>query len=152
MAEKLETRKPPEFEFKGEKYRFEDLSVGQIEAVSEILHESRRKLLDDEVNKNDGNNLLQAMRISVNVAEIVHDIKRQKKYARFVAACMLPKGQEFSEKLLDESEEKFKALPDKYGSEVVRFFFTGEEFAKMLIPDFLQGHPASPESSTRSGK
>jgi len=141
-------RKKPEFEFDGVIYQFSDLTVGQMEIISEILHESRKKLFEEMAGEE--NNLMQIARLTANIANIVADIKRQRKYARFIATCMVQKGQKFDEDKLPELEQKFKNLPEKYGEEVIRFFFTGEEFVRLLIPSFLLGKTPSREKSIPS--
>lgn len=149
---KMQTEKliPPQFEFEGEVYEFQELTVGQMEILSEILHESRKKMFEDLTRESD--NLMAIAKVTASIADIIFEIKRQHKYALFIAACMVKKGGKFDEAKVPEMEQKFKNLPADKGEEVERFFFAGEKFAKLLIPSFLTAGQATRVQPGRSGK
>ncbi|GAB4327233.1 MAG: hypothetical protein Kow0037_00640 [Calditrichia bacterium] len=142
------SEKKPEFEFNGKKYVFDELCIGQVEIISELLHNSRRQLLES-LTAEGKKDMLQAMRIAVNVSEIMQELKRTKKYTRFIAACVKPEGQTWSEEEYEKNARLFKGLPDRIAQEVAEFFFTGEGFVNLLIPKFLQGAAATREDTTR---
>ena len=133
----------PEFEYNGVVYRFEDLTVRQMELLSDMLHESRKKIWDDFQRKTDGSPKA-IINFTVSVADLLHELRRQKKVARFVAVCMTRKSQPWQEEELAERAKEFSGLPYSAAEQVFRFFFNGGIFSKILMPGFLMKEEKAP--------
>lgn len=154
--------KKPEFEFESIIYRFEDLTLGQMEMLAAIMHESRKQIFSemltgadealDGAGKPPTKARFQALamaRLTISVADVLHDLRRKGVLCEFVAICMRPKGQAFDSGQVEELSRKFKNLSYDIAETVLTFFFTTGGFAKLLIPDFLAGQPQRPHQEPK---
>ncbi len=131
----------PEFELGSSVYRFEDLTLGQMELLAGLMHESRKAIFKELVQTDEPTVLA---RLTISIADVMHDLRRSGTLSDFIAVCMLPKGGTFDAKTVAERSAAFKALPYDKGEEVIEFFFTTGGFAKLLMPAFLTTPSAAP--------
>lgn len=142
----------PEFEHGSTVYRFEDLTLGQMEALAGLMHDSRKTIFKEMA---EGASPTALARLTISIADVLHDLHRSGTLSDFIAICMLPKGQPFQASEVQARSQAFKTLSYAKAEEVISFFFTTGGFAKLLIPAFLTRTPdpaaeSSPEANTSS--
>lgn len=139
----------PQVALNGRNYSFEELTVEHMEAVSELLEDARIKARDELFNKADGIN--KAKNIVVNMWDILAQLRREKKLAKFLAAVMteMPRGEAFQPADMDAREADFKACPYDKAEEIFSYFFTTGMFWKLLIPSF-SAHPRAEAENRES--
>ena len=119
-----------QFEHNGMVYEFADLTIAQMEILSQLITNARNLLQEVDIEKN-------AIKIAVTINDVIQKLREQKKLALFCAACVVKKGTVFDEKDLPEREKEFKKLPYKLAEEILRFFFNTGIFTKLITPSFL---------------
>ncbi|APF20404.1 hypothetical protein Calab_1447 [Caldithrix abyssi DSM 13497] len=119
-----------QFEHNGTVYEFADLTIAQMEILSQLITNARDLLQEVDIEKN-------AIKVAVTINDVIQKLREQKKLALFCAACVVKKGQVFDEKDLPEREKEFKTLPYKTAEEILSFFFNTGIFTKLITPSFL---------------
>jgi len=138
-----------EYVIKDKVFAFPDLSVEQMELVSEILADTRKKIFENAAEWDMQN----AAKIAFNISEILNELRVQKKLAKLISYVLVEKGKDFS---ITESEnnlkEYFSKMPYDMAEEVYEFFFHGGIIQKILVPSFLlpqqQKTPSTASEST----
>lgn len=125
---------PPSVVLNGHKYRFEELTIEQMEIASELLEDARKRMRDQLFSETEGIN--KAKSITVSLADILADLRRDKKLHLFISAIMTP------EEPLSDAERiaDFKKCKYDKAEEIFTYFFAIGMFWKMLIPNF-SAHP-----------
>lgn len=111
-------------------YVFTDLTIGQMEILSQLLTNARDLVKQPDIEKN-------TIKMALTINDVVQKIREQKKLALFCAACVVKKGDSFDEKDLPEREKEFKTLPYKTAEKILSFFFSTGIFTKLVTPSFL---------------
>lgn len=137
----------PEFEVGATVYRFEALTLGQMERLAGLMHEARKNIFDSLTGQEHTAQSL--TKLTIRVADVVHELQRSGKLSEFIAVCMRPKGQGFDPDAVAGQADAFKQLEYEQAEDVLRFFFTTGSFAKLLIPSFLR--PAEAENPPETG-
>ncbi len=117
---------PPEVTLNGRSYKFEDLTVGQMEDISELLEDARKRAHEEFMQAADGIN--KAKNITINATDILAQLRREKKLTRFLAAAMRP--------VTAERFEDFKECPYDKAEEIFSYFFITGMFWKLVFPNF----------------
>lgn len=129
------------FEHDGKVFEVGNLTVAQVELVSELIHDYRERLFADRVETARASGDLVAERavwqLPLLFSDLLHEIERKRKLSYFIALCVCEQGCGFDEKQLTALSKSFKALPSDVAEAVLRRFFTSETFAKRFIRDYL---------------
>lgn len=133
------------FEFDGRKWYFNDLTVGQVEIISELLHQSRSKIFEELLAEADTPQKM--IRLSIKVADVIFEVKRSGNFSKLIAACVCNDEEE-----IEKLAKIFKKLPSETGDKVIQYFFDGGWFRKIVITDFLAGEESSPTKSIQPEK
>ena len=133
------------FDFDGRKWYFNDLTVGQVEIISELLHQSRSKIFEELIAEADTPQ--KTLRLTIKISDVIFEVKRSGNFSKLIAACVCSDEQE-----IEKMTKIFKKLPSEIGDKVIQYFFDGGWFRKIVITDFLAGEESSPTKSTPSEK
>lgn len=137
------------------------LKMWQMERLTGLLHESRKKLFQDMTTKPDGSTDIQLlMKVTVNLADIMSDLMREGKMAEFCAILTEPIAN--MQQSVEDRAQLFKELDFDHAEEITAFFFNSGSFAKLVMPKYLrkaaaaaglqEASPSSPGKSTKSPK
>lgn len=117
---------PPEVTINGRVYAFKDLTVGQMEEVSVLLEEARKRAREEFMREADGINA--AKNITINAIDILAKLRLEKKLNNFLAAVMSP--------MHAERFDDFKECPYDKAEEIFSYFFIKGTFWRLVFPNF----------------
>lgn len=130
------------------------LKMWQMEKLTALLHESRKKLFTDMTTKPDGSTDIQLLlKVTVNLADVMSDLLQKGVMSEFCAIIAAPTGK--IEQTLEQRTALFAELDYDHAEEIITFFFATGSFAKLIMPKYLreaapQVLPGSREKSTKS--
>lgn len=136
VGDKAELQPPPEVTLRGRDYKFQDLTVEQMEIVAELLDDARVKVREEFMKNVDGFNA--AKNLTVKVADIFANLTKEKKLAKFLAAVMTqqPDCEPFQSGDIHARTADFSVCPFDKAQEIFGFFFTTGMFWSLIFPNF----------------
>lgn len=142
----------PTFKHKGKVFEFsEHPTVAQVEIVSDLLHEARAGYVREmEAQASDGQ--VNMIELSVKVSDIIQQLRRERKTAAFVAACVNQEEHPWTAESYKENSSRFNEISYEESEQVIAFFFSGGWFAKIVMPSFLTVPVAEAAKSTAKPK
>lgn len=133
---KVELPPPPEVTLRGRDYKFQDLTVEQMEIVAELLDDARVKAREEFMKNVDGLNA--AKNITINAVDIFANLTKEKKLAKFLSAVMTqqPDCEPFQSGDIHARTADFGVCPFNKAQEIFGYFFIKGMFWNLVFPNF----------------
>lgn len=121
-------------EHKGISYQFADLTVRQMELLSEVLHEKRQTILQEFT---ETMTPLQIARYNIKVGDVLQEIRRKKQFPRFLAICLTPKDTVWTEEEAEKRTAAFESMSYNKAEKVFNFFFEWRDISEDSYPELF---------------
>ena len=126
-----------DFNFNGRDYEVkQDLTLGQMEIVSNLLDEERKTIIESALDS--AKSLKEAANIVVSSADVFNSIVKNGKLIAVCSALAVEKGKVFSKESFELNKAVFVDLPFVVAERVVGFFYQSESASSWIFPSFLR--------------